>query len=285
VVPPLVWRTKRRGVLDLASKYLSEAVPRANGGSGGVNARDLPPDGSWTEVPMEAPALRLRGRADVVQRRGGDVVIRDLKTGRVLSEDGRVIAHIERQMRLYGAMAHIVWPDSRVSLVVDHGIEHEVGFSAEQERDVIAWLVEVLDRLPGGRDVDTEPLAKVGAACEGCAHRHICPAYRCAAPVNWRGASPVRMPLDTWGEVLTIAARQDALVDLTIRDSAGRTVKVFGLAAFRVCEVGPGDRIWLFGLRTTDKRGGPDLWQHPHNFLEVADVDPFARAWTVQSFR
>lgn len=284
VFPPLVWRRKRRAVLDLAEKYLSGAVPTM-GGAAALNVRDLPPDGSWTELLMEASALRLRGRADVVQRRGGDAVIRDLKTGRVLSDAGHVLAHIERQMRLYGAMAHSLWPTSRVSLVVDHGVEHAVEFSAEQEREVLAWLVGVLDRLPGDRDVDAESLATPGAACEGCAHRLICPAYRRAAPAYWSGPSPVRMALDTWGEVLSVVARGDGFADVTIRDAAERTVKVFGLAAFRVSAVGPGDCVWLFGLRTRDRRGGPELWQHPHNFFEMADDDPFARAWTVQSFR
>jgi RecB family exonuclease len=286
VFPPLTWRRKRRVVLDLAEKYLSGAVPRAaaGSGSGARNAKDLPPNGSWAEVQIEAPALRLRGRADLSLRTAGDVVIRDLKTGCVLTGEGDVLPHIERQMRLYGAMAHVVSPSARVSLVVDHGVEREVEFAREHEVEVLAWLRGVLDRLPPDYDVDAELLATFGEACEGCAHRHVCPAFRRLAPEYWRGESPVRMPLDTWGEVVTFAARATGLADLTIRDAAGRIVKVFGLAAFRVAEVQPGDAVWLFGLRTRDKRGGPESWRQPHNFFEVADDDPFARAWTVQSF-
>jgi hypothetical protein len=93
----------------------------------------------------------------------------------------------------------------------------------------------------------------------------------------------MRMPLDTWGEVMAIAPR-GTLADLTLQDAAGRTVKVFGLAAFRVSSMQPGDPVWLFGLRTRDKRGGPESWRHPHNFFEVADDDPFARAWTLEVF-
>jgi hypothetical protein len=92
------------------------------------------------------------------------------------------------------------------------------------------------------------------------------------------------MPLDTWGEVVGISARPSRVADITIRDAADRTVKVFGLAAYRAAEMQPGDAVWLFGLRSRDKRGGPDWWRHPRNFFEVADDDPFARAWTVQAF-
>lgn len=286
VFPPLTWRRKRRLILDLAEKYLSGAVPRVATGSrsGTRNARDLPSNGSWAEVQIEATSLRLRGRADLIQRAAGDVVIRDLKTGRVLTTEGDVLPHIERQMRLYGAMAHVVWPSSRVSLVVDHGVEREVGFTREHEADVLAWLTDVMRRLPADREVEAEPLATPGEACEGCAHRHVCPAYRRSAPTYWRGESRVRMPLDTWGEVVTITARAGGLGDLSLRDAAGRMVKVFGLAMFRLSTIQAGDAVWLFGLRSRDKRGGPESWRHPHNFFEVADDAPSARAWTVQLF-
>jgi len=285
VFPPLMWRRKRRVVLDLAEKYLSGAVPRAatSSGGGARNARDLHQNGGWAEVQIEVPALRLWGRADMIQRTAGDVVIRDLKTGRVVTNDGDVLPHIERQMRLYGAMAHAVWPSAQVSLLVDHGVEREVGFAREHEADVLKWLSDVLARLPAESDVNAEDLATPGEACDGCAHRHICPAYRKLAFGFWRGEAPMRMPLDTWGEVMAINPR-GALADLTLHDAAGRTVKVFGLAAFRVSSMQPGDPVWLFGLRTRDKRGGPASWRHPHNFFEVADDDPFARAWTLEVF-
>jgi hypothetical protein len=286
VFAPLTWRRKRRVLLDLAGKYLSGEIPRAASHSNGGtrNARDLPSNGLWAEVQLDAPLLRLRGRVDLIKRAGDDVTIRDLKTGRVLTREGGVLPHIERQMQLYGAMAHVVWPSARVSLIVDHGAEREVEFGSEHETDVLAWLQTVLDRLPPGRDVEAEPLAAPGEACEGCSHRHVCSAYRRTAPVLWRGEIPVRMPLDTWGNAVDVSPRAHGLVDLTLRDAAGRTVKVFGLAAPRVAGVRPGDTIWLFGLSTRDKRGGPSVWRHPHNFFEVADDDPFARAWALQSF-
>jgi len=285
VFPPLIWRRKRRVALDLAETYLLGAVPRAaGGGTVARSAKDLPAEGSWAEVQIEAPTLRLRGRADLVERRGGEVVIRDLKTGRILTDAGDVLPHIQRQMRLYGLMARAVWPVARVSLIVDHGVEHEVGFSAEHEAEVLVWLRGVLRRLPGEETVDAASLATPGAACEACAHRHICPAYLSAAPEYWRGESPVRLPLDTWGEVLRVATRTDGLADLTIRDAAGRVVKVFGLATFRVSSMRAGKAVWLFGLRTRDRRGGPERWRHPRNFFEVADDDAFGSAWTVESF-
>jgi RecB family exonuclease len=284
--PPLTWRRKRRVVLDLAEKYLSGAVARVATGTGvGTrNAKDLPLNGSWAEVQIEAPALRLRGRADLVERRDGDVVIRDLKTGRVIDRDGEVLPHIERQMRLYGAMAHVVWPSSNVSLIVDHGVEREVGFADAHETEVLAWLRTILARLPPDTDVSVEAVATPSDACEGCAHRHLCPAYRRTAPECWRGESSIRLPLDTWGQVVAFVKRDQGLVDLTIRDAAGRMVKIFGLAMFRVGGLMPGDEVWLFGLRTRDRRGGPEAWRHPHNFFEVADDDPYGRAWTLESF-
>ena len=221
----------------------------------------------------------------MIQRIAGDVVIRDLKTGRVLTDDNEVLPHIEFQMRLYGAMAHVVWPSARVSLVVDHGFDREVAFAREHEASLLAWLQSVLDRLPPDRDIEAEALATPGEACEGCPYRHVCPAYRRHAPGFWGGAAPVRMPLDIWGNIIAVTVRSDGLADLTIRDAADRTVKVFGLAAFRATEMWLADTVWFFGLRTRDKLGGPKSWRHPHNFFEVADDDPFSRAWTLEVFK
>jgi RecB family exonuclease len=285
VLPPLTWRRKRRVVLDLVEKYLSGAVPRGtvNTSSSTLNAKDLRRDGRWSEVQMDAVSLRLRGRADQIQRTGSHVVIRDLKTGRVLTTDGEVLPQIERQLRLYGTMAHVVWPSAIVSLVVDDGVEREVSFQPEHEAETLGWLEGVLARLPPDADIESDSLANPGSACEGCAYRHVCSAYRREAPISWRSDGPVRMPLDTWGQIVAIAVRSNQLADVTIRDAAGRTIKVFGLAAFRVAEARPGDTIWLFGLRTQDKRGGPTSWQHPRNFFEIAD-ETSTRAWTVQSY-
>lgn len=285
ILPPLMWRRKRRVVLDLAERYLSGAIPRVMRGRDGTrSARELPEQGSWAEVQLDAPSLRLRGRADLIQRHGGHVVIRDLKTGRVLTNEGDVLPHIELQMRLYGMMAQSVWPGARVSLIVDHGVEREVRFTHEDEAKVRVWLEEVLQPVPPDRELNAEAFGTPGRACDGCSFRHVCPAYLRSAPKLWRGESAVRMPLDTWGKLTAVARRSDGLSDLTIDDAAGRTVKVFGVASFRLSEVAPGDRLWLFGLRTRDRRGGPESWRQPWNFFEVSDDDQFARAWTLQLF-
>lgn len=286
IYSPLAWRRKRRVVLDLAERYLSGVVPRAatGGGGAGRNAKDLAPNGSWSEVRIEAPELRLVGRVDLVQRRHGDVIIRDLKTGRVVTDDGEVLPHIERQMRLYGAMAHHVWPEADVTLFVDHGNEREVTFGRAEEEEVVSWLESLLSRLPADTEIPAEPLATPGEACEGCEYRHLCPAYRVAAPEFWRAEAPARMPLDTCGEISRITARANGQSEVTLTDAAGRVVKIFGLAHERTAILAPGMRVWMFGLRTRDRRGGPEIWRHPHNFFEIGEDDPFARAWTVQVF-
>jgi hypothetical protein len=286
VFPPIIWRRKRRAVLDLAESYLSGAVPTVSafGFDGTRTAKGLPAIGCWSELRMEVPELRLTGRADLVEREPGKVTIRDLKTGRVLDDDAKILPHVERQMRLYGLMARRVWPDAEVRLVVDDGTEREVSFQKDEEDTLVNWLDAVLARLPSDETLATDSLATPGEACEGCAHRHLCPAYRSAAPQFWRTDTVFRLPLDTWGELVNIAPRPNSQCDLTLADAANRIVKIFGVLEARVSELSTGDRVWLFGLRTRDRRGGPESWRHPRNFFEIADDDPFARAWALQTF-
>jgi hypothetical protein len=128
VFPPLVWRRKQRVVLDLAAAYLSGRVPSSvTGDFASVRTiRELPDSGTWPELHIAVPELRLSGRIDLLQREAGEVIVRDLKTGRVVTEDGEILPHIELQMRLYGLMARRIWPQGVVRLIVDYGKRSEV---------------------------------------------------------------------------------------------------------------------------------------------------------------
>jgi RecB family exonuclease len=286
VFPPLVWRRKQRVVLDLAEAYLTGRVPRSaiNDSSSGRTARELSDLGSWPELHISVPELRLSGRIDLLQREAGDVIIRDLKTGRVASEDGEVLPHIELQMRLYGLMARRTWPRAAVRLIVDYGIEREVPFGPMEEVETEKWLSECLARLPAQSAAHADTLASPGAVCEFCVYRHICPAYRRAAPEFWKGPAAVRMPLDTWGTLHRIDLGPNGQFNATVRDAAGRTVKAFGLQQSRLNIAREGEDMWLFGLRTRERRGSADGWHHPLNFFEIAEDDPFAQAWSLQVF-
>src|SRR4051812_32257468 len=187
-------------------------------------------------------------------------------------------------MRLYGLMARRIWPQGIVRLIVDYGVEREVPFGVIEEDETEKWLSGCLALLPARVTADAESLASPGAACEFCVYRHVCPAYLRAAPEYWKIAAPVRMPLDTWGILEQIDPVTNGQCSATLRDAAARTVKVFGLLESRLSVAREGDGIWLFGLRTRDRRGSGDSWHHPRNFFEIADDDPFARAWSLQVF-
>lgn len=285
ILSPLAWRRKLRVILDLAEKYLSNRLPRlpTYAARMSLSLQDLP-DGTWAEVTIEAPAMRLRGRADLIQRTGRDLVIRDLKTGRVLTNEGDILPHVERQLRLYGAMTHSLWPTARVALVVDDGVERQVGFSEVDESEVLAWLERVLASLPQDTDIETYTIATPGDACRGCGHRHVCPAYRQQAPAFWRTENAVQMPLDVWGELVAIESPDKQTANITIVDAAGRTAKVFGLAAFRTAGIRQGDTVWLFGLHTQERCGRPGFWRHPYNFFEISNDGEPTRAWTLEMF-
>jgi hypothetical protein len=93
------------------------------------------------------------------------------------------------------------------------------------------------------------------------------------------------MPTDLWGAVYERRHRPDGLVDLTIRDDSGRVSRVFGIDPSHIESVSTGDRVWLFGLGARRQRIGTGRWKHPVNFFEIADDDPFARAWSLEVFR
>jgi len=273
-------------VLELAERYLVSAKPA--GGTavrvGKRRADELPQRGIWAEVDFEVPELRLRGRADLVERDSGIATVRDLKTGRVVDADGQVLPHIERQLQLYGLMASVTWPASEIRLAVDHGEEHEIPFDGVVREDTRAWLSSTLARLPVGRSFSADELATPGEARVGCPFRHVCGAYRTLAPTVWRSGSVVRMPADTWGEVVERQACSPDTVHLTLRDKAQRLVKVFHAKSAALRQASVGDYIWMFNLLTRDRSVGGLLHWHPLNFYETDPNDPTDRAWALQVF-
>lgn len=131
-VAPLVWFQKTSMVVGIAARLIAASSPRHSGeGSTGFSAptfEALPANGEWAEVPIKAPGLRLAGRVDLVEKRPGVVILRDLKSGRVEDPEGQILPHIDLQLRLYGVMVREVEPNRSVRLLVDTGAEHEVPF-------------------------------------------------------------------------------------------------------------------------------------------------------------
>jgi hypothetical protein len=167
---------------------------------------------------------------------------------------------------------------------VDHGEDQVVTFDDAIAAQTEAWLRTVLACVPSGVPVRASELAAPGAACEGCAFRHVCRAYHRAAPTWWLADVPFRPPLDVWGVVEKVAAAPEDRVDLTLRDAAGRMVRVFGLDSSRTAGAEAGQTLWFYSLRSGDRRGGPDMWRHPVNFHEVLGGDPHGRAWALEVF-
>jgi len=284
---PLMWARKRRALLDMAQESADRA--RWYKGEQGAKGQEmfrlekLRRDGLWVEVPIKVPELRLRGRMDVLERNGEVNKITDIKSGRVEDENGEIAETILRQIRLYGLMAKYVDPSMNIALAINDGIERPVQFDAEIREEMLAWLRSRTDALPSGTNLSSENLAKVGPDCRWCDLRHRCPSYLRDAPVLWGRDLNWRLPLDVWGTAERLDVKEDGLVDLTLRDSGGRRVKVFRLRDFHVAHVGTGDHIWLFDLLAfaTELRGS--IWRQPLNFYELGEVDN-DRAWSLQVF-
>lgn len=284
----LDWTKKTRGFVDSASKLLEFSRGRESDGKPEKNVggeyKDLPDVGRWSEVKIAAPRLRLRGRMDVVEKNGGGVSIRDLKTGRIEDGAGQVLRHIEYQMQLYGLMvAEFEKSRKKIRLFVDQSDGMEIPFDADVIASAEDRLSAILEKLPEGATKNTGVIAVPGAGCRYCSYRHHCDTYLKDAPGKWISGSDYIMPPDVWGKVEKIELHPDSNV-LTIRDTADRTVKVFGLRDALVAKIDIGIDIWLFGLST--KRFGYDgtTYRHPLNFFENDPGNPWSRAWSLQVF-
>jgi RecB family exonuclease len=277
---PLEWRRMLRFSADMAVRLMGTTQGHAQDWGGPeLSYPDLPDNGRWSEVGITVPQLRLAGRMDLVEKNGRDVAIRDLKTGRVADENGAVLIHIQSQMWLYGLMVAHLDPTKRISLFVEQEEEYRIPFGDRIIAEAEVRLQETLALLPASGNIRAIDISSVGTACLYCAFRHHCGDYRSAAPGFWGGIADFRLPMDIWGEVVSMRTH-----GLSLMDDAGRPAKVFGLRDEHFQHMEVGKRVWMFGLASDRARIGGGKWRHPLNFYEIGDGGDVPKAWALQVF-
>lgn len=241
------------------------------------------------EKRISCEALRLTGRVDLLESEGGEIIIRDLKTGGVRTPNGNIAGHIAFQMRLYGLLATRAFPGRRIRLIVDHQESEELSFDSSDVERTNQEREKLLEKLPAGKAKAVQ-LATVGAHCRWCDVRHLCSAYRTEAPHLWnRPRTDYSLPLDIWGTIAEKPKRNDAgEVSLTLYDNAGRYVAIVALDDRQgsFTEFGSEDGVWFFGLEARGElRNASNQYSHPTNFRELPTMIGERRAYRLRIFR
>jgi hypothetical protein len=238
------------------------------------------------ERPLSSERLRLGGQADRIHQVGAHAYeVRDFKSGTVLDDVGEVKTAIQLQLRAYGLLVLDLDPEASVRLVVDDGDERDITFDATAQARAREEIQDIVARVPPPGATDARSLASPGAGCHGCAIRHVCSAYREAAPLWWR-SFPVdveRVPDDIWGTMVEVVPNPGRLsADVLLTDAAGRRVRVDAIDARHSVETVPArSRVWLFALQATGRPRGYDGKRfHPRVFHELPRDAHERRAWT-----
>jgi hypothetical protein len=274
-IPPHQMEQRKALAIAAAATLLEKtgvpAASRTRGRSRPLRFESLSDRGFWSEVPIESPSLRLRGRMDYVQKRWPNVMVTDNKTGRVAGRDGTLMKHIQLQLHLYGLVIRERLPDWTISLLVKRDREWHVQFGAAEESATRQWLERTLARFPAWTELSSTSLASVGAGCRSCPFRHVCMAYLQIAPEFWKnGSSLGPLPNDIWGTIQRVR-EVDGLVDLDIVDAGNRRARVTGLSSkWRLRDrFAEGKPVYFFGLSADPPAFHQGVWRHPINFHEI----------------
>lgn len=133
------------------------------------------------EVPLYSESLGLSGRADRIELNLPDeVIIADLKTGKITSDDGKVKQEYILQMAAYEALAKEKWPNKLYRLFLESGSRYELELTDENRRD-LSERIQSLKKLVGSRSksvVSAISAQGTGQHCLRCPIRHTCESYR-----------------------------------------------------------------------------------------------------------
>lgn len=274
------WTRVKAWVLARASRLSGTSTsrrPRAGGSRPALGP----------EVGLESRALRLRGKADKIQRLGPQSFeVRDFKTGNTLDERGEIRAEIAMQLQAYGLLLLERQRGAKVRLVVDDGEEREIPFDFDAQHAAKEVLVGITGSMPPAGRASARELTSPGPSCCGCPIRHVCPAYRTNAPGWWKRypSNVDRLSNDVWGAALEVLG--EGRMDLVLRDDAGRRVRIDGLEdRHGIAPPIVGKRFCFFGLEATGATRGFDGTRfHPRSFHELPRDRLERRAWAVQVF-
>jgi hypothetical protein len=173
---------------------------------------------SFREEPLQSGDGLLKGQPDLIERRHGEWVLLDYKSGSVHEEDEdsgqqQIKDEYSLQLRLY---AHLI--KETMGIVVTKallrtldGREHEVNVDAASVSLTAAEALSLREDFNNELQRHDDPLemAKPMAACwekgvfgcAGCLFRPLCPAYL-AYEKQWQAGE--RWPKDAWGKVTSI---------------------------------------------------------------------------------
>jgi hypothetical protein len=217
------------------------------------------------------PLGRLRGRADLVERRAGGLRVVENKSGLVRDRAGALIEAIGLQVGLYALAIEEVTQEP-VEAVVRGDEVIVVPWDASARRSLRALLEQTLAALPEDAVMQADAVASVGPHCSRCRLRPACARYlNDAAPLWVDERTRGSMPLDVWGEIRSLQETPEG-VTAELRDDAGRFVVVGGLSPkWRVHTLQKGDRLYFFDLEAEQDRQHRERVQ-PSNFREAPPV-------------
>lgn len=287
VYGPLEWRRKVGDVVALAGALSREGGrPRQLYHDPALVRTHRPlldGDGRWTELPLKSTRLRVHGRADLVEREGGEVQIVDLKTGRAVAADGEVFPEVAFQLRAYGLVVEEQLPSASVRLIVEGHRTVDVPFGEGARDATLETLRDLSDQLPPGRTIRADATARPGPACRRCSRRHRCRSYLSAAPSWWREGASHPFPEDVWGTVRAVVHDSGGTLTLDLEDAAGRYVRLHGVRPEFVAGVRVGCALFAFGLDAERSPRPGGVRRAPANYRDV-NPDMSSEAWSLATY-
>jgi hypothetical protein len=200
-------------------------------------------DGYGHELEVSAADGRVRGIIDAVLPGRHGPIIRDYKSGSLLTPEDELKSEYTDQLILYAALYHATygtWP-VELELVPLHGDSIRVSFTREQATASLVEAVALYEWVNSQLD-DTERMPRAlmrpsPSACHFCGFRPACAAYLSA-----RNPQEGTWPIDVIGSVERIQTLKNGTYLIQVSDS-GRAVRVRGISA-------SGDRHpYVSGLR------------------------------------
>jgi RecB family exonuclease len=288
-LPAVEWHNLTRDVVTAAEQLLTQAPayePQRARGSG-LDFAELPGNGRFAEVRIDAPDLRLSGRMDVVETHtAGCVVVHDYKTGKIRERDGSILPRIALQLRLYALAIKSVRPDVEVNLSAVQRTALPIAADEAVLAETYDWLQHILQLLPARAALSARSLARPGPECAFCSFRHVCPGYLDEAPGIWLAGFEGRpMPFDTWGTLGHVEFNEKFNI-VEMVDVAGRRVRITRLDTRHgdAMEFVHGRQIYLFGLATQQRNIVGGRYFQPRNFFELPADATQRRAWSLAVF-
>lgn len=209
------------------------------------------------ERRLTSKVLDLDGRADLVEKYGGNVHVVDFKLGSILTESNELKPEYLLQLAAYALIVKERLGEINIILELRNPKSNSrYDFDSRLENIALKTILEINSILPKNTILNSASIARMGEHCLSCSYRTMCVNYCNRLTCKSAQEDQFVSLFDINGTVISVTADQTTASVILSAKPDSRRIKISDIPIFMMEQLlKPGDEVYFFSLETSEVKG------------------------------